>query len=105
MFMSLQVKTKPIKESETTRPVSYWVQSSPSSAVEVPLQDTHLVQNFVLWLMCLEKNDKEPNFPNSNTSLLPFKKCAGNRLKWLQGFPCRALQTCSLIPAPNQETP
>lgn len=55
------------------------------------------MQNGVLCLACLEKNDKESKFPYSDTPLVPCWKPAGNKLKWLQGFPCRALQTCFLI--------
>lgn len=34
------------------------------------------VQNGVLCLVCLERNDKEPKFPNSDTPLLPCRKRA-----------------------------
>lgn len=106
MFMALQVIAKPGNESETTSQInmvvgsiqSYFNHGGPTAGTPPG------VQNGVLCLVCLEKNDKEPKFPNSDTPLPPCRKPAGNGLKWLQGFPCRGLQTCFLIPARNRNT-
>lgn len=99
--MSLQVIAKPVNESETTRSTWYRVQSSPSSAVEVPLQEHHLVCRMVCSVSSAYKEmTKNLNF----LTLTDLFSHAGNGLKWLQGFPCRTLQTCFLIPAPNRNT-
>lgn len=88
--MSLQVIPKLVNESVTSESTWHWVQHCPHC------RDTtwHHVQNAVLCLGDLEKTAKEPKLPNSDTSLLPWRQPSWNRLQWLQGCPCRDLQTC-----------
>lgn len=102
MFMALRVIAKPVNESETIKSTWCWVQHYLCLAMKVShcrVTTWHHVQNSVLCLGQLEKTTKEPKLPNSDTSLLPWRQHSGNRLKWLRGHPCRALQTCLPIPA------
>lgn len=91
--MSLQVIARPVKQANSALSSTLCLLSHDGATAR------HHVQNGVLCLGHLEKTTKEPKLPNSDTPLLPWRQPSGNRLKWLQGHLCRALQTCFPMPA------